>query len=102
MSDKNIYTKVSLNIMMVFSIAILGTFIPESFPDFFGDWNCQGGQWEGVVFESHWIGCSYGDRHTNASTHYGFRHWLWACMSISLFIAQVVRVIFIIDKSQES
>jgi len=98
----NIYTRVSLNIVAIFLIAMLGTFIPESFPDLFGDWTCQGGHWVELRDTRNWVGCDYWERHFDSEHHWGVRHWLWFCMSVSLFIAQAIRIVVsIVDKSQD-
>jgi len=48
------------------------SFVPEFFPDFFGDWKCDGKK------------CGYAYLHTN-TFHWGFRHWMWTLCGVILF-----------------
>lgn len=77
---------ISLRVIALFVIAMLVSFIPELIPDFFGDWNCNG--------------CTYGGDYRNhmPQTHWGYRHWLFFTMGVSLFIIQIVDIINYIDK----
>lgn len=91
----NTYTKISLNIIAIFLVAIAGNFIPEMFPSFFGDFYCHG-------FGSNLTSddnCTYAGHGYHASEfHWGLRHWLWMLMSLCLFALQVVRIIKIIKE----
>lgn len=75
--------RVSIRIIAMFSVAILISFIPEMFPDFFGDWSCNG--------------CNYGEagysRIHKPSTHWGYRHYLFFIMGAVLFIVQTIDII---------
>ena len=80
----------------LFMTAILMTFIPESFRDFFGDWTCQGGYYTGTYgagdMKHH--GCNYLTNGEHPPTiHWGIRHILWCIMSITLFVIQVVFIV---------
>jgi hypothetical protein len=78
---------------LIFIIAILGTLIPDSFPQFFGDWKCNGSvEVEAVNNYRQFEGCHYRPSAHEPSTHWGYRHWLWAIMSLTLFAIQVVKV----------
>ena len=86
--------KNKLRLVAIFAIAMLFSFIPETFPDFFGDWGCQGGKVivTGNTYDI--VGCSYGNGVDHMpSTHWGFRHWMWTLCGVSLFIWNVVELI---------
>lgn len=82
----NIYTKVSLNIVVVFLIAIIMSFIPDSkcLHDIFF-YQC-------VDFSTFEGSCSH-----NLHYHWVWQHYLWTGMNVCLFVVQVVRIIDIID-----
>ena len=90
----NYYTRLSFNIMIVFLIAILASFIPENMPTFFGDWVCNGGKYVSTGEYTYDVqGCDYGPQNNHLPTlHWGFRHWLWLLMGTTLFIIQIVRI----------
>ena len=82
--------KKQIKIFTLFAIAILGTFIPEQFPDFFGDWQCNGGYYDLNLHQ--YVGCRYGDLQHGAGTHWGFRHWLWFVCGATLFFYNLVYI----------
>jgi hypothetical protein len=88
----NKYMLFSVNIIVLFLIAILSSFIPEYYANFFGDYGCSGSTFE--ILEGHYIrhGCDIFDMH-EPTTHWGYRHYLWFLMGLSLFAGQVVRII---------
>jgi hypothetical protein len=74
------------------------SFVPENFREFFGDWQCEGSHYN-PSDNSH-SGCvytSYYDNHP-PTWHWGFRHWIWMIMGVTLFIYNVVLIIIKIDK----
>jgi hypothetical protein len=72
------------------------SFIPESNPEFFGDWQCNGGN----QFKSE--GCMYGvDSIHGPKWHWGFRHWIWMLMGLTLFIYNAVIIIIKLDKESQ-
>lgn len=79
-------TIISLRIMIIFTVAILMSFLPELIPDFFGDVICN---------KVHTYG---GNVCQGDTTHWGYRHWLYFFMGFSLFIVQVVSLIFYINE----
>lgn len=81
-------TKTFLRIFLAFAIIFFTSFLPEFFPSFFGDWDCQGGYWNGSMY----MGCRIGGSHTSAH-HYGFRHWILIAFGVVMFIANIVSVI---------
>lgn len=101
---------VSLRIILLFSILIALSFVPEYYHLFFGDWYCQGSTW--VAYEKvtqyygHQVGCMHGEVNHQPVWHWGYRHWLYFSMGICLSIVQffgIVKVMFfgivkVIDK----
>lgn len=97
----NIFTKVSINIVLVFMTIIMFSFIPDEFPSLFGDRLCTTGNSPDYQF------CIEGYRyvtnpHAPGKWHWGYRHWLWLFMGIFLFIVQVVRIITLIGDNQNA
>lgn len=85
----NYYTQIQLNILIMGVCLIFLSFIPELFPSFFGDWHCQGTTKE-------LTGCDYSFydnlRMHNPTTHFGYRHWIFIIMGISLIVVNSVRI----------
>lgn len=77
----------SLRIIVLFTIAILSTFL--------GDWKCDGSGKRYlddvyVMYERcNYSICSLHD----PSWHWGYRHWIYFVMCITLFIIQLVDII---------
>jgi hypothetical protein len=75
--------KISLRVIIVFSIGIVSTFVTDHFHDFFGDWTCKG--------------CNYGESGYFAThqptLHWGYRHWLYFLMCLVLFVIQAIDII---------
>lgn len=87
---------VSLRIILLFAIAIALSFIPDYNHEFFGDWICEGSKKYGWF---HYTGCTYGSGgYHNPSLHWGYRHWLFSLMGLSLSVMQVVAIILLINK----
>jgi len=85
----------SLRIVVLFTVAILSTFLGDYLHLFLGDWKCDGSgkrYLEGiyVLYER----CNYSlcNLH-DSSWHWGYRHWIYFVMCITLFIIQVVDII---------
>lgn len=91
----NYWTKISLNIAAAFMVAIFASFIPELAPEFFGDTKCQGSRLlpELVHHYYQYEGCQFNPNGAHeATTHWGWRHWLWMLMGLTLFVVQVIRI----------
>lgn len=90
---------ISLKVILLFTIAILSTFIGDYLHDFFGDWKCSGsGQRLKDSFRIYQR-CNYADHGFHgAMWHWGYRHWLYLCMCITLFILQAIDIINYSDK----
>jgi hypothetical protein len=83
-----------LKVILIFAIVILVSFIPEAFPDFFGDWKCQGGSYVMKDGHYHSVGCLYGGNYQhNPTTHWGFRHWMWALCGVVLSIWNIIEML---------
>ena len=85
--------KVSIQIIALFSVAILMSFIPECFRDFFGDWKCAGSG--GYIIGAYkYQNCNSGLNGMHEATwHWGYRHYLFFLMGLTLFITQVGYII---------
>ncbi|MCE3278056.1 MAG: hypothetical protein K0S44_247 [Bacteroidetes bacterium] len=88
------YLKLSLNIIVTFTMWIMISFVPDYLHDLFGDWICDGSRFianDGAY--GHYEGCDYAnDGNHLPKLHWGFRHWLWCIMGISLVIVQGFRI----------
>ena len=88
--------KIMGRIVLLFSIVILMSFIPESNREFFGDWQCNGGDYYKKE------GCLYGADFVHGPTwHWGFRHWIWMFMGIALFIYNTVLIGITLNKNKD-
>jgi len=88
--------KIMGRIVLLFSIVILMSFIPESNREFFGDWQCNGGNYYKQE------GCLYGGSYLHGPTwHWGFRHYIWMLMGAALFIYNAVIMIIKLDKESQ-
>ncbi len=90
----SIYTKISINIVLMFIIGIAMSIVPELHPKFFNDQFCLG-----------WIGenklCFRSEEQHQPTWHWGYQHWLWFFMGALLFVVQAVKIINSIDKKPE-
>lgn len=90
--------KVSLRVILLFTVAIFSTFVGDYLHDFLGDWKCAG---SGKLVDYHYEGCNYRNYYHDAILHWGYRHWLYLIMCIILFIIQVVGIVSYIDSKEE-
>ena len=90
--------KISIRIIAIFICAIFFSLIPDEFPSFFGDIHCNGRDYMGMQYVSQYTGCNYGQYSHGDTNHWGYRHWLFFLMGISLFVVQVVSIVYFIDK----
>lgn len=96
---------ISIRIIFIFICGMIMSTIPEFFPELFGDWICVGSQEEIMngYYHSHYTGCNYAGYDFHLPTnHWGYRHWLFFFMGLSLFIVQVVSLIIYIGKDEKS
>lgn len=99
MENKSI--KISVRIIALFTAAILISLIPEHFHSFFGDWYCEGaklGKPDEFGFE-HIEGCLYLPSRHNAEWHWGYQHWLFFLMGLSLTIVQIFDITKLIKQN---
>ena len=85
---------------LLFLTVMAMSFIPENFPALFGDWLCEGRH----LVNDEFIGCTHlPGLHSshNPMIHWGFRHYIWFAMGLSLFIYNLVLIINLIDKTDE-
>lgn len=97
--------KVSARVIALFAVAILISKIPEIYPDFFGDWSCQGRKY--ISYSEHgpdvYGPCDWGEGTHNPETHWGYQHFLFFLMGLILTIIQIIDIVtvfFINDKKQ--
>lgn len=77
----------SARIVVLFGGAFLLSFIPETYPDVFGDWMCKPTR---LVPCHYWDGSI--DGHVIPELHWGYRHYLFFTMGLVLFIIQAVSI----------
>lgn len=87
MKIENIFTELSINIIIVFITMIFVLFIPDYLHTYFGD-----------IYEKANHEFCGGNGEEKLGWTWGWRHWLWMWMGISLFIVQFSRIISIINK----
>ena len=90
----------SLRVIVLFGMAMLVSFIPDYFHNFFGDWTCKGsgiGKYYPADANNYahtiYNGCMYGGDNHLSKTHWGYRHWLFFAMGLTLFIIQTIDII---------
>lgn len=86
----NKYSKITIRLVLMATVSMLLTHLPNMFPSFFGDTLCNGkgdGHWNG-----HFPICdSPGDvRDHNPCWHWGWAHWMLIIYSIAILVVQIV------------
>jgi len=76
------YKMTKLRVILIFAMVILLSFIPEQFPTFFGDWVCSNAK-----------KCNHLYLHSDTTTHWGFRHWMWTLCGVVLFIWNIIDIL---------
>ncbi len=85
-------------------VAIFSSFIPDTFPEFFGDVKCTGSRY---VQGEGYRGCELTSFRTpyvtdhGPTTHWGTRHYLWFLMGICLAITQAIGIKLTVDKHEQ-
>jgi hypothetical protein len=100
--------KISLKVIALFSVAILSTFIGDNFHDFLGDWKCNGRfeliKWyptdSNEIVKEKTNNCLYNTSFHEPEYHWGYRHYLYLIMCISLFAIQAADIICYIEKKE--
>ena len=97
-----LYILISFRIILLFTTAILMSFIPDYLPEIF-DVKCEGTSqltYHGITY--HQCSESLGDCSTRLSHkpkyHWGYRHLLFCFMGICLFILQACEIIYEFNK----
>lgn len=91
----NFFTRLSLQVILIFAIIILGSFLPDTLPEFFGDWTCKGSGKEIFKMDGYTAqhtGCTIGAWHSEPELHWGYKHYMYMLMGICLFIVQCFRI----------
>ena len=88
-----------VRVLLMFLIIGAVSFIPETWPEFFGDWRCSGGAY--IRKDEHFVqeGCHYmGISDHGPTWHWGFRHWLLLIAGLTFTIWNVVEIVNEEDK----
>jgi hypothetical protein len=105
------YFFVSLQVVLIFLVLIVASFIPDQFPDFFGDQNCDGyilergwkevnGKLDYVVLRKAGTCTVFFSQHGPGS-HWGYRHFLFFLMGLTLVVLQILRLVKTYSKNSE-
>jgi len=90
--------KLKTKIVALFAFIFIASYVPESCPTAFGDWKCKGCYivYEGdVVLTKNYVGCDYNPSGTtahNPTWHWGFRHYLWIGLGLTLTAVTVYQI----------
>lgn len=91
--------KISIRIILLFTIAMCISLVPDYAYNFFGDEYCTGYIMNPAthVLEKF---THYGYCHESPEWHWGYRHWLFFTMGFCLAIVQIVDIVYLIDKKE--
>jgi hypothetical protein len=86
--------KVKTKIVALFAFIFIASYVPESYPTAFGDWKCKGSGKELETNGSiiHYKNCDYLAYH-NAKWHWGFRHYLWLTLGLTLTGLSIYQIV---------
>jgi hypothetical protein len=85
--------KLQFRVLIMFAVIFAASYIPDAYPSYFGDWLCSGSG-ELVEGEYHYERCNYaGNNYHNPSWHWGFRHWAWLFLGITMLVINIVQLI---------
>ena len=92
--------KLKTKIVALFALIFIASYVPEKYPTAFGDWKCQG---SGEELETsgemiHYKNCDYLAYH-GATWHWGFRHYLWLGLGLTLTAITVHQIVESENKS---
>jgi len=86
--------KIQLRIFLIFSIIFFSSFLPENYHTFFGDWMCQGSG-TAIPNQMYYSGCNYlNSGYHNSEWHWGFRHYIWILMGLTMTIVNISKIIY--------
>jgi hypothetical protein len=94
------HTIIMGRIVFLFAITMALSFIPDLFHEAFGDWHCNGTE---IVRDTdgkymYYAGCYENQLEHSSTWHWGFRHFLWMLMGLSLFVYNTILIISSINK----
>jgi hypothetical protein len=79
----------------MFAVIFAASYIPDAYPSYFGDWLCSGSgeeiskkDYPRYIYEN----CNYFGFH-DKTWHWGFRHWAWLCLGVTMLIINIVQLI---------
>lgn len=99
---KYFFINLSLQVIFIFAVIILTSFIPDLYPNFFGDTYCGGKVYiSNSSYSGRWFGCLDNGGEHNPTWHWGYRHIMWCLMGVCLFIVQGVRFGFFISEAKK-
>lgn len=78
--------KLTIRIILIGIVALCSSYIPDLYPNFFGDWYCEG---SGELTNNHFAKCDYNNDYHNPEWHWGYRHYIYFIMCIVLLIVQI-------------
>lgn len=82
---------ISIRIVLIGFTAIIMSFIPEVIPTYFGDWLCVGSiHYNGAKLVNE---CMHQSMPHNPQWHWGYRHFVWFFMGLSLAFTQIYYII---------
>jgi len=85
--------KLIIDVILVGSLLMAVSFVPENAREFFGDWLCQGSG-ESIKDTYHYTGWNYGGGgFHDPEWHWGFRHYVWMIMGLALTIIRVIGLV---------
>jgi hypothetical protein len=81
--------------LILMTMMMVVSFIPEQFREFFGDWKCDG--MFGHTENAQWViekgSCwAIGNIEHNPTWHWGFRHWLLMATGAVFAVASLIRI----------
>jgi hypothetical protein len=89
--------KLTFRIFLLGLTAMLASYLPELFPNFFGDWLCEG---TGNYLDNlhHFERCNYVAQINTYNFHYpkwhwGYRHYMYIVTCFTLLTVQIIDII---------
>lgn len=80
----------TLNIVLMAAVMFVMSFIPENYPESFGDYLCPSSK-----------GFGYHTPHSEPVVHWGFRHHVWMWTGIVLLVANIIFLAMKLDEWKE-
>lgn len=99
MTSNKFFFRISIQVIIVFTTVILVSFIPDYFHSQMGDTLCNGRvlNLTTMQYEYYWHN---GHEHKDMEWHWGYRHWLFFIMGITLFVIQIFRIVHLINNTK--